>query len=319
MSIAREAGNLKIRRKTIIWSLPSVAVGSDINYENSENIASDANGQRIYVKMYVNPQSVGIADSKIVNETLTKGGYVVQYWGEKNTTISLAGTVGSSGIEGINILNRVYRNEQFEYENIIKNRIQAAKREVENAVLENASNLNNIKSGPQISLVPTTLSNGLDTIMDIFSNSNGSKEVDNLTEMNSISSTESLGALSALVEMHYDGVVYQGYFTQFGFDETASEPGHFSYRLSFTVLRKEGIRKNFMPWHRNPRNENGEPRQSSTPREDYTSWNLTFPYHEETSSAFPSKLGSIGIGATSNFVVSDQSGEKEGFRPVKRK
>lgn len=313
------AGEGKIARTTIIWSLPSVSVGPDVDYESSNNIASDANGQRIYVKMYINPQSVGISDSKIINETLTKGGYVIQYWGEKNRTFDISGITGSSGIEGINILRRVYRNEQYEYENILKNRIQAAKKEIENSVLENASKLNNITSGPQISLVPTLLTDGIQTAMDIFSGESGSKNVDNVTELNSISTTESLGSLASLVEMHYDGVVYQGYFTQFSYSETANEPGHFSYRMSFVSLREEGVRRNFMPWHRNPLNDDNEPRQSSIPMDSYTSWNLTFPYDRSDNFRFPADKGSINLGNNSEFVGVDVQTDIPGFKPVTRK
>lgn len=311
-------GGGKIQRTTIIWSVPSIAVGSEVDYENSNNIASDANGKRIYIKMYINPQSIGISDSKVVNETLTKGGYVVQYWGEKNRTLDISGTTGSAGIEGINILRKIYRSEQYGFENILKRRIQMAKKEIENSVLENASKLNNIKSGPQISLVPSALTDGVKTAMDIFAGENGSKNLDNLTELNAISSTESLGSLATLIEMHYGGVVYQGYFTQFSYNESATEPGHFQYRMSFTSIRDEGERKNFAPWHRNPLNSDGEARQSSIPRDSYTSWNLTFPYSRDENFRPASAFGNIEQGVRTDFTV-DLAPEVTGFKPVVRK
>src|SRR6266404_5969472 len=56
------------------------------------------------VEMYINPQSVNYGYSKQITETRTKGGYVLQYWGENLTTLNLGGTTGTSGIEGINVL-----------------------------------------------------------------------------------------------------------------------------------------------------------------------------------------------------------------------
>lgn len=266
-----------IKRSTIIWSLPKVESISQghlfDSIEGSQGIT--ASEDRIYVQMYLNPESINLNDSKIINETLTKGGYVVQYWGEKNTIISFNGTTGSSGIEGINLLNRAYRHEQFEFENIIKSRIAAAKNRIKASVVENASKLNEIQSGVQLSTVPSALADGLETIMDVFSGNKGS--VDD-RQWESISARESLGSLATTVEMHFDGVVYQGYFTSFSVTESAQNPGIFSYNSNFTVLRKEGVRKNFMPWHRNPLNSDGSTRQSSAPRDSYVSWNLTFPY-----------------------------------------
>lgn len=262
-----------IKRSVIVWSLPKVEALKSYDFYNSDNIKSS--GDRIYVKMYVNPESVTITDGKMINETLTKGGYVIQYWGEKNTTIGFNGTTGSSGIEGINILNKVYRHEQYEFENLIKSRVSAAKDRIKASVVENAAKLNQIQSGPQLSLVPNALSDGLETIMDVFSGNKGS--VDD-RQWEPISTRESLGSLATTIEMHYDGLIYQGYFTSFSFTETAQSPGIFNYTTNFTVLRKEGIRSNYMPWHRSPYDSNGSPRPASAPKESYVTWNLTFPY-----------------------------------------
>ncbi len=68
------------------------------------------------IEMYVNPQSVTYNDSKVISETRTKGGYTLQYWGPDLTKISINGTTGSSGIEGINVLKDVYDAEQVAFD-----------------------------------------------------------------------------------------------------------------------------------------------------------------------------------------------------------
>lgn len=297
-----------IKRSTMIWSLPVSDYISTFDLNSSENVSSD--GNRIYVKMYINPEAVTLSESKIVNESLTKGGYVVQYWGEKNTTLNMNGSTGSSGIEGINVLRRIYRHEQVEYDKIIKARVKKAKDRIKAGVVENAAKLNNISSGPSLSVIPSAIADGLETIMDTFTGNKGSA----LPERNwtPISTHESLGALATTVECHYDGVIYQGYFVSFNFTESSQEPGLFKYQISFTVLRREGSRSNFMPWHRSPLDANGEPRSSSLPRDSYTSWNLTFPYSNKT----------FFRGLTSGIKISDfknSDSPPSGFKPTSRK
>jgi len=63
------------------------------------------------VQMYINPQSFIVRDTKQISETRTKGGFVVQYWGENLTNIAINGTTGSSGVRGINVLRDIYRSE----------------------------------------------------------------------------------------------------------------------------------------------------------------------------------------------------------------
>lgn len=63
------------------------------------------------IEMYVNPQNVTLQANKKINYNRTKGGFVVQYWGDDLLTINLNGTTGSSGIEGIELLYDVYQSE----------------------------------------------------------------------------------------------------------------------------------------------------------------------------------------------------------------
>src|SRR5574337_355355 len=71
-----------------------------------------------YVQMYINPQQLTINEGKDISDVRTKAGFIMQYGGEKLTEISIHGTTGSSGMEGINILEQIYRAEQYAFEPI---------------------------------------------------------------------------------------------------------------------------------------------------------------------------------------------------------
>lgn len=81
-------------RKLIVWELPSV-------------------GSPGFVEMYINPNNIAITERKTITEQRTKGGYVIQYWGEELINVSIAGTTGDGGIEALNVLRDIYRNEQL--------------------------------------------------------------------------------------------------------------------------------------------------------------------------------------------------------------
>jgi hypothetical protein len=66
-----------------------------------------------------------------------------------------------------------------------------------------------------------------------------------------------LASLAANVELYFQGLLYRGYFTEFTVDENGDQPGLFDYNLSFTAHSRQGIRRNFMPWHRQPFNPIG--------------------------------------------------------------
>src|SRR5260221_7430062 len=70
------------------------------------------------VNMYINPQRITYNDRKVIDPQRTKGGYVVQYWGEELTILNISGHTGSSGIEGINVLHEIYRAEQLNFDPI---------------------------------------------------------------------------------------------------------------------------------------------------------------------------------------------------------
>src|SRR5580692_11560864 len=68
------------------------------------------------VRMFINPQSISYVEKKLISKDRTKGGFTLQYWGEDLIQLNIAGTTGSSGVEGINALREVYRAEQYAFD-----------------------------------------------------------------------------------------------------------------------------------------------------------------------------------------------------------
>jgi len=180
------------------------------------------------VEMYINPENINYKFSKVVNETRTKGSYILQYWGEELVRISLSGTTGSSGIEGINALFGVYRGEQLAFDPF--------------ALAVAAQN------------VP-------DNFSDVFA-ADGIQSVDNFLDIATDLATfggaltpgeiPTLAALAFSVEMYYSGWIFRGYFKSFGIKESVSHLGLFNYDIEFVATQMSGSRRNFLGWHRNP-------------------------------------------------------------------
>ncbi len=135
-----------IQRQTAIFFLPLSMDAIKSHYGeysvNSETLAPESPAAQRGAswnkrQLYINPQTFNITDNKLVQKQLTKGGHLVQYWGEDLTTIALSGTTGSAGIEGINILRDIYRHEQIHYRKVLADRKRdmaiAAKKAAEEA------------------------------------------------------------------------------------------------------------------------------------------------------------------------------------------
>jgi len=322
MAIVKNVQDLRIqrKRKTIRWVLPKDTPEDLMSGLGSSKFLTNG---RYVIPMYINPSSIGTTYNKIIQEVQTKGGFVVQYWGEKNVTLQIQGTTGSSGIEGIYVLERIYRHEQYEFERILSRRMKVAKERIKDEALRQSQNLNNIQFSQRESLSAKIFQagDGLNTIADVFCESTGSKpEI-----IGKIDTQESLGSLATQVEMHHDGLIFTGYFTNFSYNETANEPGLFTYTLGFTILKSEGKRDNFAKWHRSPYSSGGQDpasaifaqnvgfaegdvRQSSTPMDDASSWNLTFPISNYT---FPSQtvrdISASLDGAASSFPTTNNN------------
>ena len=185
-----------------------------------------------FVEMYVNPQNIVINQAKTIKSDRTKGGFVIQYWGEELVDISVSGTTGTSGIEGINILEDVYRGEQTAFNVIAIN--EQAKQQQEN-----------------VSSWLDTVFPSLSDALDFFS---GFGVNDSETPFPAPKPT--LGYYAAAIEMYWHGMIYRGFFTNFSVTERADNLGWFDYDLKLKATLVKGRRSNFMPWHRNPRPNN---------------------------------------------------------------
>lgn len=191
------------------------------------------------VEMYINPKSIKYSDKKhIPSPTRTRGGYLIQYWGEELGSVSLAGTTGSSGIEGINVLYDIYRSEQVALDGLAL-AVQAS-RDRDNL----GGGLLSGIAGNGAAAVGNVIGGITDTLFD---------QVDSLLESGNIdpvSPRPTLASMAFQVEMYWAGAVYRGYFTQMTVNESADNIGLFDYNIDFMVTQKRGLRLNFMPWHR---------------------------------------------------------------------
>lgn len=220
-------GKFNSNRKLMVWVLPTK--GS--------------------VQMYVNPQTFTISEAKLVKETRTKGGYVIQYWGESLPQIDIAGTTGSGGIEGINVLRDVYRQEQVGFNDVIaqlnsgflSNLFQTALGSIQNLANNPlASTVNALTGvGTLFNDVVTTVGN----IANVFDSIGSAIGVEQQL-------IPTLAALATSVELHFDGQIFRGFFKDFRVDERAEEPGIFRYTIKFTVTRRTGIRLNGFSYQR---------------------------------------------------------------------
>lgn len=188
------------------------------------------------VEMYINPQSVSYNYGKLITETRTKGGFSLQYWGENLTQLTLNGTTGTSGIEGINVLYEVYRNEQImfdPYALALQSAIDSQQQSDSNFDIFGASLSGNSPNGADSTI--STISNIL-TGKSNAPTGNRSKPT--------------LASMAFTVELYWSGEVYRGYFKSFSVTESATNLGMFDYVINFTVTQRRGFRQNFLGWHR---------------------------------------------------------------------
>lgn len=193
------------------------------------------------VEMYVNPRQVQYQYKKLIQSTRVKGGYNLQYWGEDLTTLNVSGTTGTSGIEGINVLIDVYRNEQLMFDPYALF-LQA---ERDKAQQEGFDDLLFGDGGP------FGLGNA-PIVGDILGAA--SDQISGAISSNIVNSRNkpTLASLAFTVEIYWSGEVYRGYFENFNFDESAERIGLFDYNFTFKVTQKRGFRTNFFPWHKHP-------------------------------------------------------------------
>jgi hypothetical protein len=312
----------KITRNTITFYLPTDSIGvQSVGEFGTENAGGFVTKKE--VKLYLNPESLQISESKIIQNSNTKGGFLVQYWGENLSTMSASGSTGSGGVEALNILREIYRHEIAEFNNVILKRAQLIKDKTNDAILQSANpNGNNLLTGAldfATGGLYSQITNGLDTLGEMFT---GNFVPPEEKERRSFSRTPTLASLATGVEMHYQGEIYRGYFSQFNSTEAVSSLGIFTYTFSFTILDRVGQRKNFMPWHRNPRDEDGNPKKASIPIEGQRLDELSHSSDYEDRTSPLANIGDVGLGLgdVSTNVLQNQTGiDEEGFKPVSRR
>ena len=184
------------------------------------------------VNMYINPQSIEYNESKAISKERTKGGFIIQYWGEELTTLNISGHTGSSGVEGLNVLNEIYRSEQILFDPI------ALTMAADNSI----SGLND--------LVDSALGNIGGFAGSLLSGTNGLLGLDPASQNILPRNPPSLAAQALGIELYYAGSVFRGYFNSFSFTESVDPLGLFNYRIGFTVTQKRGYRTNQFAWQR---------------------------------------------------------------------
>lgn len=175
------------------------------------------------IQMYINPQSFQVAENKQITTTKTKGGFVIQYWGDNLTKLSIQGTTGSSGVKGIQVLRDIYHSENRAFELIAASQANE---------LSNTSNYTPALTGNfNVNLLDSTAKT--------------------LRERNFII-RPTLGSLAVGVSLFYQGAQYKGFFSDFVMTESVEKLGLFDYNISFVATEIRGRRENFMAWHREP-------------------------------------------------------------------
>jgi hypothetical protein len=185
-----------------------------------------------FVDMYINPQQIVITEKKILTKQRTKGGYVIQYWGEELINVKLSGHTGASGIEGINILRKVYRAEQDSFQQVEQTLINRLN------TMSGASTF----SGFAQNVAQKGIGSAAGSLISEVVGGNSNPPL-----------LPTLGSLALSVEMYYQGWVFKGFFEDFTVTESvANGVGFFNYDMTFTVVDRRGTRTNFMPFHRSP-------------------------------------------------------------------
>lgn len=220
--------------------LPSSKVTSNNDSTFKRNIITWLVPEFGTVKMYVNPEQIIFSDKKSITSNRTKGGFTLQYWGEELTTLAITGTTGRSGIEGINVLQEIYRAEQYSFDTVALSMAanNATANIVNNGVNQVGGAINSLFGGSSNSPAAAAVGIGLGGILGLSSANN------NLAQRE----IKSLAELAFTVEMYYNNAVYRGYFTNMSVTESANN-FLFTYSIGFTVTQKRGYRVNYLPFH----------------------------------------------------------------------
>lgn len=186
------------------------------------------------VQMYINPQNITYSYKKGIASQRTKGGFMLQYWGEELTTLRLVGTTGTSGIEGINVLSDLYRAEQLALDPYA---LFLAAAQEQTGLAGLGSDIGNAIGGGVGGAIGSAVGGLAQSALDS-------------ALPGQTMPTPSLAQFAFTVEMYWSGEVYRGYFASFTVTESVETLGMFNYDIEFMVTQKRGFRQNFLPWHR---------------------------------------------------------------------
>ena len=200
------------------------------------SILSSSVGDRKIVPLYINPSQVQTNYAKNISETQTIGGFIIQYWGDKITTIAMSGTTGSGGIDAINILYEVYKSEQTSFRNLLIIRRQ----KLEKALRESTGGTEDLNIAQALDQVLlngafSEIANGWSESMDYFKMAINGESPD--TKNKSLELMPTLSAFAVSLEMHYQGKVNRGYIESMSVTEDGNNPGHFNYSIQFKSLK----------------------------------------------------------------------------------
>ena len=195
------------------------------------------------VRMYINPHNITYNYSKLINADRTKGGFTLQYWGENLIDITLTGTTGSSGIEGINMLYEMYRAEQYAFDavGLTLAASNASTDLASKAVDFLGSSIGSTIGGKSGGAIGSSLLSGVLGIDSPNNNALASKNI------------MSLAQLAFTVEMYYNGWVFRGYFKDMLITESADN-FLLNYTIKFVATQKRGYRVNYFPFHKSANN-----------------------------------------------------------------
>jgi len=216
--------------------LPASKIPSQRGFRNKRHIIHWFVPEIGVINMYINPQSIDYNFKKLITPERTKGGYVIQYWGEELPTLGLHGTTGSSGVEGLNVLYEIYRAEQLNFDPI----------GLTLASDSMVSGLGNLIGGASQTL------GGLGG--ELLSSTAGVLGLNPLTQSILPRNPPTLATLAFGVEMYYNGWVFRGYFNSMSWKESVDRLGMFDYDIQFTVTQRRGYRYNYLPFQRSANN-----------------------------------------------------------------
>lgn len=170
--------------------------------------------------MLVNPSTMTVSKSKKVNAEFTRGGHIVEEWGDMQDTLQFSGKIGGFYVlnptNGFSGLNRYHRSNAPSFKNLM--------------------NLFMIYRNNGM-VYDKTIRDPQQTASDRLMKNKGLSYVnDRIPRM--VQNVKNRIAVVGDIYLSYDGVSYKGSFDDFSIEESADSPYTLSYKFSFVVQSK---------------------------------------------------------------------------------